>query len=250
MDVKILVLKEITDLHSLGNVVHASSGYHQAYLREKREILCNLATRELISNGIDLLDPLTAIEAARIREDKCRESKTERLLKIFGSRGRCTRRQVTSLRIDDSLALCHLQSIVKSLTQYYYKTMTSKHPLSGQPFNSSKLSRTENRRIQRALYRWEIYAQLFSQLEDDGIAMLDDKQQQDLFLAQMPRIQVEQIASIRKFAEAQYGVILAKIAAGIPKENYEPLAKCCPSLPPGFSHFSGEYTRSPRLLHC
>ena len=58
-------MKSVTDLRSLHYMAHVSPAYHETYLRAKEDILSTLATRELIRDKVDLLDPYHRYQSSK-----------------------------------------------------------------------------------------------------------------------------------------------------------------------------------------
>lgn len=148
-----MVLEEISDLHFLHSIFYASPRYFQANLGEKEGLIRTLTTIELVENEVDLLDLMTAIEAAWINKGGTnRRPRIGQLLKKFQWNRQSRQRLILSLCFDESLVLSHLYRIVKSLTLNFCDWAISIHHRSGRLIERTKLSLAGNHHIQRAMY--------------------------------------------------------------------------------------------------
>ena len=111
---------------------------------------------------------MTAIEAAQLDlHDPDRHTKIAELLERHFQSATQALPQVPTLDVDQSIALIRLQQVVAELNESFCEATILSHPRTLQPYDYSNLSLSEICRIQRAFYRWEIYAQLFAYAEAD-----------------------------------------------------------------------------------
>jgi len=72
-----------------------------------------------------------------------------------------------SIPLDHLKSIAQSQRMVGSLTDGFYRSALSRHPLSGESLSPGPLSRNEKRRINRALFPLSISLQLFCKLKID-----------------------------------------------------------------------------------
>ena len=150
---------------------------------------------------------MTAIEAAQLDlHDPDRHTKIAELLERHFQSATQALPQVPTLDVDQSIALIRLQQVVAELNESFCEATILSHPRTLQPYDYSNLSLSEICRIQRAFYRWEIYAQLFAYAEADQF--LEDfatrspsvEAQAKLFPCRLPWHEVEKFKCIQEYA--------------------------------------------------
>ena len=230
---KVKVMKTAPDLQSLCSIAQTSPAYHEASLRAEEDIIKMAATNGLIVDGIDLLGPLTTLKAATINQQGTdRNSRAAQLLTYFNQAGQTGQWGRPTLEISANHDLIHLQSAVKQLIKSFFETTISKHPRSGQPHQPLTLSYSENRRIQRAFHRWEIYAQLFGYPQvlfehfRGAVDLPPVKMQAELLLKHLPWHEVEEPNCLLGYAKSPWASILEKLAGKVKEDNRK--------LPDGF----------------
>ena len=158
-----------------------------------------------------------------------------------------------SLDAAASLRLFHLHKVVSALVEDFCTWAISKHPCSGQPHQVGDLSLAENRRIQRAFFRWEIYAQLFGQREGttryrEYPILYSEQEQARLFVDHLPWHEVEELRCIEEYSMQRYKSIFERVAPHIPKKNYKPPKNHRCGSPPGHDDIIGKYVLSFRAI--
>lgn len=207
-------MKSVPDLISSHSLAHCSPISRETYSRAESDILITVATRKLVTDEMDLLDAIIALEAGKINaDDTDRSARIEQLLEHYQREDQHAQRQMPSLDAAASLRLFHLHKVVSALVEDFCTWAISKHPRSGQPHQVGDLSLAENRRIQRAFFRWEIYTQLFGQLEGTTrycrYPILDSEQEQArLFVDHLPWHEVEELRCIEEYSMQRYKSIL------------------------------------------
>ncbi|KAL8793289.1 MAG: hypothetical protein Q9195_004066 [Heterodermia aff. obscurata] len=69
-ELKCALLENLTDTHSLRNLVHASPRYHTAYLSAREAILTRVTFRELWNRNIDLSQTTSLVQVCHVRPDQ------------------------------------------------------------------------------------------------------------------------------------------------------------------------------------
>lgn len=166
VELRILILSSISDLHSLRAIVLASPAYHQAYRPVRGEILRDLLYKEY--NGlVNVPDAVTAIRSKELHASL--PSNKERIISLLDIRRRSDEVPETPVSIDETIQLLHLHRIAIFLMDDHCtfaprpgwmdqtKWKTEILPL--------RLSETEKVRWLRGFYRLQIFANIFGPIE-------------------------------------------------------------------------------------
>lgn len=165
-EIKVMILCHMPSLSSLSSIVHASPTYYQAYLIAREEILHNITIQTLRRNDIGLLDPWTAIHIPQLDHYNplCTQMIREYLESYARGRINSGRRRLAP---QDSLAILSLHKKFTVLIAKYCKVQFSKNPFTeAAEIDPLPPSQSELRRLYRALWRYEIYGQLFGLNKD------------------------------------------------------------------------------------
>lgn len=87
------------------------------------------------------------------------------------------------------------------------------------------MSYSENRRIQRAFYRWEIYTQLFGYPQVSleyfrgAVDLPPVEMQAELLLKHLPWYEVDELSCLLDYAKSQWASILQKLAGKVKEDN-------------------------------
>lgn len=165
-EIKVMILCHMPSLSSLSSIVHASPTYYQAYLIAREEILHNITLQTLQRNNIGLLDPWTAIHIPQLDRYSPHRTQmyTEYLERYAQGRMDSGRRRLAPR---DSLAILSLHKNFTVLIDKYCKNVISLNP-STEAADDDPIppSQSELHRLYRALWRYEIYSQLFGPNKD------------------------------------------------------------------------------------
>lgn len=64
IEIQLGILSYITDLQTLGNLIHAAPAFHRTYLSVRNEVLTNVTIHELAARSINILSPNPVCELA------------------------------------------------------------------------------------------------------------------------------------------------------------------------------------------
>ena len=214
VEIRLGILKE-GELFSLYNLIQASRAYNEAYQGSKDGLLCHFVARGFGNYHMDVLDPLIAIQAANLQQHSGSNAayidKAETLLDEWRRFGENAPIKLPRLAYSDLLALIHLQHVVESLCQKFCEDILTQHPLhtNGIFRSYEEPSPTELRRIHRALYRWEIYAQLYGRPFAQGRFNYPQEsedvcRQAELLLGHLPWHEGEELSAVLEHAVGEY----------------------------------------------
>ena len=205
-EIKVIILRHMSGLSCLRNIVHASPAYHDAYLGAREEVLHVITTHILHENGIGLLDPWTAVHTPQLGYNI--HNRTE-IITEFLERYRQGRMDGNPRRLalQDSLAILNLQSRIAFLISEYCKAIFAKNPLTeSKDKGFLSLSQSELNRLHRAHWRYVIYSRLFAlsiwdhhfSLDKDYSAVEDEYPIARKFLGLFPIHEVEELACLHR----------------------------------------------------
>lgn len=209
-----LILSNISNLQTLSAIVHASPQFHRIYSEDRMPILRLILARTL--NGI-LID---AVGAYRSGVDSFQKNRTKPALWSFveelTEKYTAPAAWTTELSFDDIIHILRFHdSVIEPLTERYASWALASLPGPGEAGDGQQLlSDTERHRIQRAMYRLQIFCHLCGSLGEgrsspDRIGENVDRLR--VLLIFQPW-EVEEISSIHFFAVHTYNIILRQVA--------------------------------------
>jgi hypothetical protein len=156
-------LLSILELEELNALVHASAVFHQQYLLDRRFLLCKCLETTLRSVTVD------ACAVYRCGSPDFSDTRTSenviQFLKSYEDRRSSTQYSILTERLteDEALGIVTFHSsIIKPLAQCYTRwAMANLADETKDPPSRERLSRTEETRLLRALYRFQLCCNLF-----------------------------------------------------------------------------------------
>lgn len=156
-------LLSMLEYEGLKALVHASPVYHQQYLLDRQRLLCECLASIL---GGDTTDAYAVYRSGLVEFSTSRtEEEIAQFLEAYqGRRSTSSRRSfLKTLTLDETISMVTFHcTIIKPLIQHY--TCWALENLAKETeevrYNRS-LSRTEETRLTRALYRFQLYCNLF-----------------------------------------------------------------------------------------
>ncbi|OJJ87649.1 uncharacterized protein ASPGLDRAFT_63789 [Aspergillus glaucus CBS 516.65] len=222
------------DYEGLKALVHASSIYHQQYLLNRHHLLCKCLETTLGSNttGACAVYQSGLVEFSKTRTE---EIITQFLESYGNSRFLSQYSFLKTLILDQviSIVAFHL-SIIKPLARYYAGWTVvnlAKDTKDTQDYLS--LSSTEETRLTRALYRFQLYCNLF------GVSCYRSRRQWMLEFES----EVEEIACIYTFAKTTFNQVFDDIRWDVHQDNPRFDGQHRPPTPQGAFNFDSGYTR-------
>lgn len=223
---QILYVSRFEELRAL---VHASPVFHQQYILDRRSLLLNILETMLGNVTIDACAVYQSGQADY--EELCTKDEVAHFLKSYQDR-RCStqRSNFTATLTEDhvvGIVAFHL-SVVKHLSRIYtgwaLANLSDKtEDQTEEPQGDRPLSKTEETRLFRAFYRFQLCCNLFGKgrhktlqahiIDFDSLDILDN------FFCLFEPWEVEEIACIYTFAEDKYRQIFHEIVWDVHKEN-------------------------------
>ncbi len=206
-----VILSQAPTLDSLRALVHASSQLHSVYSQDRLRILSAFVEQSL--DGI-LFDAHAAYLSGT---DEFQLTRDEPMLWAFLDDFKNRRTTVAPSDLAAQLALQDLvqlarfhQSIIEPLTERY--SVWALAALSSSP-QDCPLSGTERRRIQRALYHYQIYCNLCGSRGEGRSSprRLEDPLEGLRILSLFPAWQIEEVLCINEFAKDTYGGVYHRV---------------------------------------
>ncbi|ROW02476.1 hypothetical protein VMCG_06081 [Cytospora schulzeri] len=211
-----LVLSKAPNLPSLSALVHASPGLHRVYVDNRMAILRSVLVEAL--NGM-LVDALGAYNSSTASFQTARE---ESLLWAFMERQEAKYTTTgtdwtVDLSLDDMIHLLRFHtSVIESLTERYATWALASLPSSSTNDQAGQqpLSDTERCRIQRAMYRLQIFCNVCGSLGEERSSRerIEDNIDRLRVLSMFLAWEIEEILCVHRFAEDIYRDILRQVA--------------------------------------
>ncbi|PYH94055.1 hypothetical protein BO71DRAFT_354081 [Aspergillus ellipticus CBS 707.79] len=251
------------ELEELKSLVHASPIYHQQYLLDRRSLLSQYLETKL---GIVTIEACVVHQSGRA--GFLGKRTIESVIQMIGYR----QQRLSSLQhstLDETLATDDIASmvalhvsIVKPLAQLYINRALKNLP--GEPeaeHSDEALSKTEEMRVMRAMYRFQLSCNLFGTGDDrsnnGSVQGFYDDYMMKLFQVDFEPWEVEEISSVYEFAKDKILQIFDEIACDVNEYNPKFDGRRSPT-PPGAFDFdsscgpnllSGAISRGLEFLH-
>ncbi|KAF9889591.1 hypothetical protein FE257_007099 [Aspergillus nanangensis] len=221
-----LLLLSILELEELKALVHASPVYHQQYLLNRKYVLCQSLDGALYGVAAEACVTYRSI-TVDLSNDKYRGAVDE-LMKSYRARRRSPPQysifhEALTLEEAKAIAAFHLSVIVPLIQRYTEWALDNLGKETQNPRLQEPLSTMETTRIMRALYRFELCCNVF------GNGSLPDRKRpwndfdiEDfyaIFISLFEPWEVEEMACIFAFSEAQYQAIFDKIPCDVYVNN-------------------------------
>ena len=221
----LLILLEVPNLGSLHSLIRASPKSYQIFLTAKETILVSLIRRSIQSAAF--IDALAAVQASQLGDTgPDRKTVLAFLRRYENKRHKAADNKGQHYSIKTAVSLCQLYRA----TEYFIEDLTSRSnfylhrcqnlslPLSsgcdstGSLWNShgdlyldrnnhyTAMSDTEEVRLQRAFYRYELYTQIFGAgMEYDGKSLWELPSDSHFFLERYLHFEIEELACVDNY---------------------------------------------------
>lgn len=212
MELQRLILSKVSTLQSLSAIVHASPQLHLIYAEDRMYILRLVLAETLGEVFID------AIGAYRSGTTSFQNCLTEPLLWSFvgelKQKYTALADWTTELSFDDLVHLFRFhESVIEPLTERYTSWALASLPRSQEVGDGHQtLSNTERLRIQRAMYRLQIFCHLCRSSDKSRTYHFESHVDRLRVLLIFQPWEVEEILNIHAFAQDLYGVIYRQVA--------------------------------------
>ena len=230
-ELRYLILLSASDLTTLRSLIHASPVMHAQYRNNRHRLLCACLTRELDGFFVDAYACL--MSQARALGPVRTDEKIVGFLNRYGawlSGSGLGASDVSSLDPSDVrwLAAYHL-SVALPMARWYsawalanleQATMAATEPAgNARSLENMPLSRSEERRILRALYRYETFHHLFGQNESMRLGGFRHEEINEIFFSLLDPWEAEAVGCIDLFVLQRYENILDHVKEALDPEN-------------------------------
>lgn len=225
-EIRLAILQVMPELPCLQALTRASVSYRRVYRSALQSILTKVLLRDVHPELLfDLLSITKAMKLTRdyklyVPELKC-FFESYKAKSVVSSK-------VEELDITTVQLLAEVQLAVHHVTSEFCQSALSQHPITGKPVTSYKpISHREAYRIQRALYRYELFCILFHEpatfqaevcarevgktvlaLEQKEKRSLNSQDRSSMFLALFQPWEVEELACVHDFLVRRYTALL------------------------------------------
>ena len=221
IELRILILCKTADVHTFKSLILSCSAYHQAYCSARKEILLALARRVYGDDGIPLQLPyLATIKASGV--DTHAPGHLQVVTAFLDNASETDEVPTTNLTTNQCTQLLSLHRDATLVSEDLYVVSLSRRLQregGQQPENKQSMSKAERCRITKAIYRWELWSQLFmthaisqDPSPKDKIAKIEAKDQVSLFLASYALWEQEQLGCLSDYAMRRYMALFDEVA--------------------------------------
>lgn len=218
-----LIMSQAPTLSSLGALVRASPQLHRVYVESRAQILRSVLAQVL--NGM-LVDALGAYHSGKESFQRVREeSLLWGFVEEYESKYTATAFDwMAALSLEDIIHLHHFHtSIIEPLTDRYASWALASLPIPSETEQTRKqtLSNTERCRIQRAMYRLQIFCNVCGSLGEGRSSRKRIEKNVDRLrvLSIFPAWEIEEILCFHIFAEEMNGKVFRQVAWDLNPEN-------------------------------
>jgi hypothetical protein len=217
------------DLDCLKTLTHASPVYHQQFLLDRKPLLRDCLENTLRSVAIDA-HAVYLSSSASFSNSRTKDSVAQ-FLQYYQDRRRGPQHSfLTELSIDEAMSVVSFHtSIIQPLAQKYTLwALDNFAKMTGSAHIHEPLSRTEETRLLRALYRFQLCANLFGTQPDqeyvnghmlDYDSRLEPMDIRCLFAGLYEPWEVEEMVCICRFAKDKYNQIFDAICWDVDENN-------------------------------
>ncbi|KAL9043746.1 MAG: hypothetical protein Q9214_003077 [Letrouitia sp. 1 TL-2023] len=232
VEYRVAVLKHVADPQALRSLVLSCSAFSTAYYSHKRQILLHMVRNTFDVDKVNIVIPLLACSAQHVDILSPTHLKTvTTLLKANPEHIELTKQATLQITVEECKKMLRLKSIASQICSDLISQVPLHHPLGREDVISYKpLSPTERRRITIAIYRWELWAQLFSQLghvifqRHDPAARIDINTQRAVYLARYTRWEKEQLSCLYEYVHRRYEQLFEESARWYHEKNPGPFS--------------------------
>ncbi|WEW56835.1 hypothetical protein PRK78_002290 [Emydomyces testavorans] len=246
------LLLSFLDLEALSTLVHASPIFYHQYLADRRYLRRKCLEMTLSSVAFDSCAAYW-LDSTDFMSTRSTETVTQFLESYRDRRASTDFWTFIEKPTDDDVSgmITFYSSIIKPLARSYTAwalgnlATETKNSLSREPF-----SKTEQTRLRRALYRFQICCKLFGQNRHRWInsPRLKPVDILKMFFCVFEPWEVEEIACIYTFAQEKYDQIFHDICWDVHQENPKFANETRPPTPVGAFHLNDSYDRKQLLI--
>ena len=211
----------ILELEELRALVLASPVFHQQYLLDRKFLLCKSLEATLRSVTVDA-SAVCRTSFAACFSDICTGGKITQFLKSYQDRRSSTQYSILTDRLteDEAVGMAAFHSsIIKPLARRYTDWALANLADETKNSRSQPLNKTEETRLLRALYRFQLCCNLFGNANYGAFWQPMLREILEMFLCIFEPWEVQEIACIYTFSKEKYNQIFNDIRWDVHKEN-------------------------------
>ncbi|KAL8746613.1 MAG: hypothetical protein Q9190_001392 [Brigantiaea leucoxantha] len=228
-ELRIAILRNVPNLQTLRNLVLSCSTFSTVYYSHQRQILLHLAREAFDVDRVNMAIPLLACRAQHVQVLASNHLEmVTALLKANLEHNALTKHASLQISIAECKQMLLLKDVASQICNDLVLQMSLQHPLGEKNMMRQKpLSATERGRITTAVYRWELWAGLFSQRtrnliqEQSPAARIDVDAQIAVYLARYTIWEQEQLGCLYDYVRRRYRRLFGESAKWF-DENKEP----------------------------
>ncbi|KAK3292882.1 uncharacterized protein B0H64DRAFT_403008 [Chaetomium fimeti] len=245
------ILSHIVDLNDLSAVVHASPVFHQQYLLNRHRFLAQCLKGTLESVLIDAYIHLASSDVVEQRLAAPKRSSRPAITAVMEGYGELRRASQRASRGDGVLERCDIEDLTNMASFYLAvvqplvtdcATLFLQNLKVQNPAELGSLRKIERTRLLRALYRFQIYQDLFA---NDGTGSdFSHVEVLAVFFGIFHPWEVEEVHCIDHLVRARHNQVFDKIKWDVHKTNAARFGEQMnPMTPPGAFDLDNEYNR-------
>lgn len=243
----LLAIDSITDLSAL---VHASPTFHEQYRLDRAFWLWHCLQLEMGHVFVD------AYIANQCNSPEFRLKRNRERVLLFIEDYKSHRSMITEVLTkcpdeDEMLSIAAFHSsVIRPLMNHYVSWAHGNMELLSTP---KDISRTEERRIMRGFYRFQIFSNLFGAVKDvdHGESFLGSEERLSLFLADFMAWEIEEMLCINAFVQAKYESVFQAIQWDLHPDNPSfDSSRTGPHTPPGAFHLANHSKYHGNVCKC
>lgn len=227
LELQVAILTHVPDLQALKSLILSCSAFSTAYYSHQRQVLLHLAQNTFDADKVNIAIPLLACRAQHIDVWSPTHLETvTTLLKAIPEHIEPTKQAIHEISVEECKQMLRLKSVASQICNDLISQVPLHHPLEGDDVMSYKpLSSTEKHRITVAVYRWELWAKLFSKQppddasSQDSISGTDSHTQMAVYLARYTRWEQEQLSCLYDYAHRRCDQLFGDSACWYHEKN-------------------------------
>ncbi|KAL8707688.1 MAG: hypothetical protein Q9225_007722 [Loekoesia sp. 1 TL-2023] len=258
-ELRVAILSNVPNLQTLRSLILSCSAFSTVYYSYQRQILLHLARNAFDIDSVNIAIPLLACRAQHLDVLALNHLETvTTLLKANPEHSTLTKQSTLEITIEECKQMLQLKDVATQICSDLIAQMPFHHPLGKENVMSQKpLSTTERCRITTAIYRWELWAGLFSQRtrsaiqKQDPAARVDLDAQTTVYRARYTRWEQEQLGCLYEYALRRYRKLFDESAKWFDEDKGPGPFDPAEDLNPWFMlHEYGSFAPKPTFLSC
>ncbi|TEY57571.1 hypothetical protein BOTCAL_0213g00140 [Botryotinia calthae] len=228
VEVKLQILKELTDINSLHSLISVSRSFHESYINDQyqHEIFCKILVEEMT---LPIFLQAVAIFSNSVRSIRWTGKWTKAFQNVrefmdqYSTNSRVEIFNHRSYNMRTLVRIAEFHLTIKAVTHDFFKYCLHLHPGTHERYGKNELKRLEELRIQRAFYNLELYVRIFQRgdhylnkqtvLNKQLYGIIPGRLKvrreiHDSFFNYFSYWEIEEIVSVKDYMEREYNDII------------------------------------------